>query len=247
MHKSITNWVVLICSIWIDFISQNNGRFEKRIDLNLKPGATQSYMEVLLSANKRSFTGTAIGLVICLLPISIPAQSHRIDSLKKAIRQANTAVQKLSSTLELCKEKNSLSGDTLFVYASIARQLALQLKDNNSLAWADYYLKAYLLANGKIDSVLSLMEANSKITAALKDRNLYYKFQLLKANALNRKNRLNESLAFQLQLLPEAEKDDNVSAQLFILNYLGSTFMNLNDMAGDCLSDMLISLDHLFC
>ena len=162
------------------------------------------------------------------LPEVSMCQSHKIDSLKTVIQFAKTPAVQLTGYLQLCKEKNSLHGDSLLQYSAQIKKLALQLKDENALAYADYNFASHLLSTGKTDSVLQELNINSKKIAALTNRYLYYKYQLLKANVLNRKNRLNESLNFQLQLLNEAEKDNDISTQAFIYNYLGNTFLALN-------------------
>lgn len=154
-------------------------------------------------------------------------QSHKIDSLKITIQTAASPALRLQSILQLCLEKNSLRGDTLYVYALQAKRIAQQLKDKGAEAWADYNILAHLLSTGRADSMLVQIDRFAGNSTLLTDRNLYYKVYLLKANALNRNNKLNEALELQLKLFAQAEAEHNTEAELFLQNYLGATSLNL--------------------
>lgn len=179
---------------------------------------------------RRQLSSLSFNLIVFCLFFSyqsMNAQFHRIDSLKNEIKKAATPQEKLATLIALSNERNSLSGDSLLVYTKQIKALATQLNDKNGLAWADYNFKSHLFSTGKTDSVFNALEADKEKITKLKDRKLYYKNQLLYANTLARKNRLNDGINFEMQLLNEAEKEGDIYNQLFIELYLGVNYYNL--------------------
>jgi signal transduction histidine kinase len=167
-----------------------------------------------------------------LLHLTVYCQSSVIEKTKLDIYQASSDQARLNALVAIGKLRNSLHGDTIYHYARWAKKLALQLKDNRSLAWAEYSLISSDLAKGKLDSVIQKIDVNAAFTSIKKtDAALYYKVQLLKANALNRLNNRTGALELQLKLLSEAEKEGNVNAQLFALNFIGATYLNVGKLA----------------
>ena len=166
------------------------------------------------------------------LPIAVSCQSSVIEKTKQSIYQTSSDRERLLALVAIGKLRNSLHGDTIYHYAQWAKKLALQLKDSRSLAWAEYSLISSDLAKGKLDSIIQKIDANTAFKNINKtDAALYYKVQLLKANALNRLNNLTGALELQLKLLTEAEKEGNINAQLFALNFIGATYLNLGKLA----------------
>ena len=106
------------------------------------------------------------------------------------------------------------------------------MNDKKSLAFAEYSLILGDLVKGKTDSVIYKID-NSEIFENIKatDTVVYYKLQFAKANALNRINKRTEALDLQLKILTEAEKDGNINSQLFALNFIGATYLNVNKLA----------------
>jgi signal transduction histidine kinase len=156
------------------------------------------------------------------------SQLAAIENAKQKIYTSKTDAERLTNLVAIGKLRNSLHGDTIYWYAQWAKQLALQLKDNKALAWAEYSLISSDLAKGKIDSVIDKIENNTTFKNIKNtDTALYYKIQLLKANALNRLNKRTEALDLQLKLLTEAEKEGNINSQLFALNYIGATYISI--------------------
>lgn len=168
-------------------------------------------------------------LISSWLPYAGFCQSSAIEKAKQKIYTSSTDKEKLASLLTIGKLRNSLQGDTIYYYAQWAKKMAIQLQDNKSLAQAEYSLVSGDLVKGKADSVLQKIKDNPVFNNIKKtDTTLYYKIQLLKANALNRLNKRTEALDLQLQLLNEAEKEGNTNAQLFALNFIGATYLNVN-------------------
>ena len=187
-------------------------------------------MQLHFLQKRRQLSSLSFNLIVFCLFFSyqsMNAQFHRIDSLKNEIKKAATPQEKLATLIALSNERNSLSGDSLLVYTKQIKALATQLNDKNGLAWADYNFKSHLFSTGKTDSVFNALEADKEKITKLKDRKLYYKNQLLYANTLARKNRLNDGINFEMQLLNEAEKEGDIYNQLFIELYLGVNYYNL--------------------
>ncbi len=166
------------------------------------------------------------------MPAVIFSQTSGIEKAKHLIYNSKTNEEKLTNLVAISKLKNALHADTIYYYAAWAKKLAYQLKDSKNLAWAEYSLIAGDLAKGKTDSITYKIE-NSNLFKDIKktDKTLYYKIQLLKANALNRLDKRTEALDLQLKLLNEAEEEGNINAQLFVLNFIGATYLNVNKSA----------------
>lgn len=167
-----------------------------------------------------------------LLPVlmafcTVNAQFPGLDKAREAIYRATSDQERLSRLQAASVLKNSMPGDTIYHYAKWAKQLALKLGDKKALARAEYSLISGDISSGKTDSVIPRIDRN-KIFTGIKetDPDLFYKIQLLKANVLNRTSRLNEAQELQLQLLQSAEKENNTMARLFLLNYVGATYLN---------------------
>ena len=188
----------------------------------------------VVRSGKRIYLNCLAGLLVLLVlfgPKFSTAQFRRIDSLKQVVALSNTPAIQLEKLMLLCKELNSLPGDTILVYAERAKKLALYLKDENRSAWAEYYITSHLLSSGKNDSVFIRIEKKFKNLKGLRDRKLYYGVQRLKANALNRAGKLKEALDLQLSVLSEAENENDTQQVVSIQNYLGATYLNLNNPA----------------
>ncbi len=160
------------------------------------------------------------------------AQFPPIDAIRNKVRIAESPKAALAAILELGRFRNSLNADTANQYFSRARELALQTNDRSRLRWAEYLLLSGELTRGKTDSVLLKLEANPVLRFPKpEDPELYYKLILLKANVLNRTNERAKALELQLAALHEAEQDNNLLAQCFLLNYVGASYINSGKFA----------------
>jgi signal transduction histidine kinase len=171
-------------------------------------------------------------VVISSIPAAAFSQFKNIQEAKAKIYTAKNEAQRLTALTAIGKFRNVLPADTIYHFAQWAKKIALQLNDQQSLAMAEYSLLTGDLVKGKTDSVIYKIDNNAtfkKIKAT--DTDLYYKIQLLKANALNRINKRPEALDLQLKLLNEAEKEGNLLSQLYALNYIGATYLNVNKLA----------------
>lgn len=160
------------------------------------------------------------------------AQADAIGIARQKIYQATTDKECLQALLAMGRFKNSLHGDSIYRYALWAKRLSAQLHDDKGMAWAAYQLLSGDLVKGRADSVIYKIDHGMVLAAVKKtDTALYYKLQLLKANALNRIDNRTAALELQMALLNEAEKEGNANARLFALNYIGATYLNLGKAA----------------
>ncbi len=168
-------------------------------------------------------------LLLLFSPVICCCQSGTIERAKQKIYQSKTDAETLSNLIAIGKLRNALQGDTIYHYAQWAKKLAIQLKDEKAQAWAEYSLISSVLVKGKAESVIEKIDSNTIFKNIKKaDAALYYKIQLLKANALNRLDKRTEALDLQLKILSDAEKENNTNVQLFALNLIGATYLNVN-------------------
>jgi signal transduction histidine kinase len=171
-------------------------------------------------------------LTLFISPAAVLAQFKNIQEAKDKIYTAKDEAQRLTALIAIGKYRNALPADTIYHYAQWAKKIALQLNDQKNLAIAEYSLLTGDLVKGKTDSVIYKIDNNSRFSKIKQtDTDLYYKLQLLKANALNRTNQRTQALELQLKLLNEAEKEGNILSQLYALNYIGATYLNVNKPA----------------
>ncbi|MFN8252210.1 MAG: sensor histidine kinase [Ferruginibacter sp.] len=158
------------------------------------------------------------------------AQFPQLDAAKTAVYNAKNDTEKLEKLLLLSKHRNSMNSDTILFYAKWAAALAQKLNDKRGLAFSAYNLITADLVKGNTDSVIPKIEKNPFFRDVKSvDIGLYFKIQLLKANILNRQNRRTEALELELKMLSEAEKIPHTLSQLFLLNYIGATYLNINN------------------
>ncbi|HEY5408777.1 MAG TPA: sensor histidine kinase [Ginsengibacter sp.] len=134
------------------------------------------------------------------------AQRSRLDSLKSNISIAQTAPARLQATLDFCDGWESFSPDTLYKYALLAKQLAIDEKNNDAVLLSDYYLAAYLFQKNKVDTALKAIDdviAKAKNTIPYNDTTL--KFWMLRGNILQRTSHYDEVLKQDFSLMTLAE------------------------------------------
>jgi signal transduction histidine kinase len=168
-------------------------------------------------------------LLFCFFAITNKgfSQFPGLDKAREKIYNSKTDKERLDNLMFIVKFKNSMSSDSITHYAQWTKKLAIQLKNDKALAWAEQGLIAAEMVKGNTDSVIPRIERNQLFTQIKKtDAALYYKIELLKANILNRQNKRIEALDLELKLLSEAEKDGNTLSKLFLLNYIGATYSN---------------------
>lgn len=178
-----------------------------------------------------------------IIPAYLRAQLPAIDAIKQKAAAAKNSQQQLAAIMELLAFRNSLNADTAKFYFSKAKEIAATNGDIKNLRKVEYALVTMLVTKGETDSVITRIEKGPLFDFKKEeDPDLYFKLMLLKANALNRMNERPKALELQLNLLTEAEKDNNILAQCYLLNYLGATYINSNQ-AADAVTNWFAALE----
>lgn len=168
-------------------------------------------------------------LLFLLSSLAVCSQFAAIDRARASVYSSRTDEARMAGLAAICRLKNSLPGDSIRFYAQWMRQLAIQLNDKGKLALATYNLVSADLAKGKTDSIVDKIDKEPLFVNLEKtDPALYFKVQLLKANALNRLNKRTEALDLQLKILDKAELQGDINTQLFAMNFIGATRLNVN-------------------
>lgn len=163
----------------------------------------------------------------CRYPVN--GQTRTIDSLKHQIEIAGNNKKKLEAVFALCTKRHSLSTDTLYKYASIAKTLSQQEHNNHDVILSDYYYINYLIKKGLPDAALSI--CNKYITQLHSngdETQLYLNFIGTKTGLLIKLNQYKESFAECYLLLNEAEKNKDTLSELLALNDLGWVNMEMD-------------------
>ncbi|MBS1565621.1 MAG: sensor histidine kinase [Bacteroidetes bacterium] len=125
-------------------------------------------------------------------------------------------------------EQNSLNPDTVYQYALAAKKLAQEAHDQVKTTLADYYIANHLLIKGSTDSSIRAADAQlATLRYAGDDKENYVRLNLLKARALNNMNRPKEGLAILYRILGEAERDNDILAQVRIINGIAGNYVNV--------------------
>src|SRR5580700_9233725 len=79
-------------------------------------------------------------------------QTADINSLKRQVIMAGNNREKLDAIFALCNKRLSLSTDTLFKYAIMAKNLSIKEHNRHGIILSDYYFTNYLIKKGDSDS-----------------------------------------------------------------------------------------------
>ncbi len=168
-------------------------------------------------------------IACCLHYQQSNCQTHAIDSLKNQINKAVNNSKKLEAIFALCTKRHSLSTDTLYKYASIAKTLSATENNRHDIILADYYYVNYLIKKGLIDSALSVCDAYiPELKNNSNENQQYLSFIGTKIGLLIKSNKYKESFATCYLLLSESEKRNDTLSQLLALNDLGWVNMEMD-------------------
>ena len=157
------------------------------------------------------------------------SQTHTIDSLKHEIFIADNDAVKLEAIFSLCKKRHSLSTDTLYKYASLAKSLSEASHNNHDIILADYYFINYLIKKGKTDSALSICDHYISLLKNNPDeQQLYLDFVGTKGGLLIKLDHYKESLATYYALLKESEAAHDTLNELLGETGMGWVNMEMN-------------------
>jgi len=182
-------------------------------------------------------------LIICFNNIQqVFCQTQAIDSLKHQINITANNNKKLELIFALCGKRHSLSTDTLYKYATIAKTLSKAEKNVHDTILADYYFINYLIKKGQTDSALSICDKYIlQLNSNNDEKKLYLNFIATRAGLLIKLNQYKESFAEYYILLDESEKDKDTLN--FLLGEMGLGWVNMEmDQYREAISFFKIAL-----
>lgn len=159
--------------------------------------------------------------VLCSTGFSASSQTRRIDSLRLVVLNLADGRQKLTALRALCDENHSLNTDTLHRYATEAKTLALQFKDNEALAYAEQDLALCYAGRKQLDTALQLVAAQRRLVNSTKTPALHLSLMLTQARLLYRNNQYKEALEGLFAVLTEAEHQNNVPFEVMASTGIG--------------------------
>ncbi len=160
---------------------------------------------------------------------AVLCQTHSIDSLRHQVNIAGNREKKLDAIFALCTKRHSLSADTLYKYASIAKALSEAKQNTHDIILSDYYYINYLIKKGQTDSALSICNRYiEQLAGNSAETKLYLNFIGTKAGLLIKLNQYKESVAQCYLLLNESEKCSDTLSELLALNDLGWVNMEMD-------------------
>ncbi|WP_233876329.1 tetratricopeptide repeat-containing sensor histidine kinase [Dyadobacter sp. CY323] len=164
-------------------------------------------------------------LLFLLCAAHSPAQTKRIEMLRKRIYLASNEKEKLRAILDLCEEHQSLNRDTLDYYAYFSRTLAARIHaDEKSKSLAQLAVGNDYYRWGWIDSLHWVVdkELPKNPVSDPKTREIYFKLARLRAIGFAGRSRYTEALSTFYNLTRLAEKYRDTLYLGISLNSIGS-------------------------
>ena len=166
--------------------------------------------------------------LLFLLPLIGIAQTVKVDSLKILFACTNDPDQKMKLAFSLCEQKQSLSTDSLYMYASFAKKVAYGENDITGVALAESYLTNCLIKKALLDSALQVCSNFlEKLRYIDENSKPYIRFSLLKGQVLIRMSRYREALEQLFKLLGEAEIHRDLQTQQAAMTNIGWVKMEM--------------------
>jgi two-component system, NarL family, sensor kinase len=161
-------------------------------------------------------------ILLFVLPLLGIAQTARVDSLKHLFANTTNPDKRMKIAFALCDQRQSMNMDSLFRYASYAKQVASQKNDLTNVALAESYLTNYLIKKGLIDSALLICNLYiEKLRYDDKNSKAYIRFSLLKGQVLIKMSKFKEALEQFFTLLAKAEANGDVLTEQSVLTNIG--------------------------
>ncbi len=174
-------------------------------------------------------------LAVCMLLFytTVSGQSARILALKNNIARAKDTDAKLIAVFALCEETESLHKDSLYRYAQLAKQLALQLKSVPAIRLAGYYEAYSYYHRNLMDSVfITINEHLPRLAGEAPASDTYKLFRFLQARYRLRKQEYKEALTDYYALLSDGEKTTDTLTQVKAMAGIGSVLLRTGDPPG---------------
>jgi signal transduction histidine kinase len=187
---------------------------------NRRPGMRFSHYQksCLNFCSYRLFLIIFIMVDCYLLPVQ--SQTPAINSLKKELH--NPQSNKLSTLLALCWRGESMSSDTIIMYAREAKQISVRNGDPRDELLADAFIARSYYLKGGADTALSICNAGlARVTDINSMFFAYREFMRYKISCLTKLRKMKESIDEDFQLLGNAEKQNDISGKILAYNNLG--------------------------
>lgn len=166
--------------------------------------------------------------VLLLLSLHPSAQLSKLDSLKQNINISRSPLAKLRATIAFCDMWESFSPDTLFKYASAAKEEAISAKNADALLISDYYLAAFLFQKNKLDTALKAIDnIIEQAKKTIPYNSTLIKFWVLRGNILQRTSHYDQLLSQNFKLLSLAEQHQDTIAIVRFSTSIGNVNIRL--------------------
>lgn len=170
-------------------------------------------------------------LCLCITAcIATNAQTNTIAALSGKVQQAKSDEEKLTAILALCEEHASMHKDSLFHYATLAKQLSLATKNQLNKTLASIAMANAWLRKSKTDSALLLIEPELKINtvADAATRTIYFKLAALKVDCYGDASNYKDALSELYNIISDAEKYKDSLVLAKNMNTIGVINYNLD-------------------
>ena len=155
------------------------------------------------------------------------AQTHILDSLKKNLYTKQG--DQLQTLFALCSRGASLPSDSFMLYAAEAKNICEQKKDYTDTLLADFYIGKCYVYEGKADSALQICEADIKSVKNIGELfSVFHQLWGLKITCLTKLRKFDETFSECYKLLESATKYNDLSAEIFATNAIGSAYFNFS-------------------
>lgn len=146
-------------------------------------------------------------LLFCFADLYGSAQTQLIERLRSDIAASKNPSAQINATLAFCEAWESYSPDTLYKYASLAKQLSAAQKNKRASILSDYYRAAWLFQVNRLDTALTLIDSViAGYTSLYAYDSVYLKLYGLRGNVLTRTARMNDLMSHNFDLLQLTEK-----------------------------------------
>lgn len=148
-------------------------------------------------------------IILSALPPSGFCQTGRLNTHKQqlTVLPADAEMQRLAVLLDICRERYSLSGDTLCYYARQAMQSAQKLDDMKGYYEACNAFACGLSLKGDLDSCEKYTQRFIDLLAGQPDyKNQYTRFKITAANNYYKSSKAKASLKSMYELLQEVKE-----------------------------------------
>ena len=179
-----------------------------------------------MQVNKSLFFVFICILHLCM--ISASSQTNKIDILKTSLNRETDPSQKSDAALALCEQSHSLNADTLYHYATLAKQIAISLHDKKKEILADTYIEIWLGRKNLFDSALLLCNRDLKNISYANTSDVYAKVLMQKIYMLMKSNRHKEAIDEAYHFLQEAESQDDTVSQVYCKYVIGNVYRNMD-------------------